>query len=274
MFQINEKDVDNPKLIVKIQVLVCEVSVTMPIFHRLMAIQPRMQKRVEQPMQVWALILIVYFAGAFLLRDDFSTLFLETGGAWWVALIAIGLVATAFAGAIKNIMGVLSEERHRALYALMALFCIGGVEFFNVERDINSERITSETAALAVVGIETSINRSWDGHFRTIAQINGSDVGLMVDTGASIVLLRHDDALRIGIPLEQLDYSTPLTTANGKSYVAPFLIEDLTIGKLTLHDVRAAVAQDGALHSSLLGMSFLENLDETVIQKDRMILRK
>lgn len=225
-------------------------------------------------MQVWALILIIYFLSAFLLRDNFSALFLESGGAWWVALIAIGLIATAFAGVIRNVMGILSEERHRALYALMALFCIGGVEFINVENVLKAERNTTETAALAVVGIETSINRSWDGHFRAIAQVNGRDVGLMVDTGASLVLLRHDDALRIGIPLDQLNYSTPLTTANGKSYVAPFLIENLTIGDLTLHNVRAAVAQDGALHSSLLGMSFLEKLNETVIQKDRMILRK
>lgn len=225
-------------------------------------------------MRVWALILIVYFVSAFALRDDFAALFLDSGGAWWVALIAIGLVATAFAEAIRNLMGVLSEERNRALYALVVLFCIGGVEFFNVERNMNAEQNTTETAALAVVGVETSINRSWDGHFRAIAQVNGRDVGLMVDTGASLVLLRHDDALRIGIPLDQLDYSTPLTTANGKSYVAPFLIENLTIGNLTLQNVRAAVAQEGALHSSLLGMSFLEKLYETVIQKDRMILRK
>jgi len=225
-------------------------------------------------MQVWALILIVYFVSAFLLRDNFSALFLDSGGAWWVALIAIGLVATAFAEAIRNLMGVLSEERNRALYALVVLFCIGGVEFINVERNMNAEQNTTETAALAVVGVETSINRSWDGHFRAIAQVNGRDVGLMVDTGASLVLLRHDDALRIGIPLDQLDYSTPLTTANGKSYVAPFLIENLTIGNLTLQNIRAAVAQEGALHSSLLGMSFLEKLYETVIQKDRMILRK
>ncbi len=225
-------------------------------------------------MRIWALILILYFLGAFLLRDNFSTLFLESGGASWVALIAAGLVATAFAEPIKNLLGSLSEERHRAMYALAALFCIGGIEYINTESALNNERIVAETAAVAIIGPEASIKRSWDGHFRAIAQVNGRDVGLMVDTGASLVLLRHDDALRIGIPLDELDYSTPLTTATGKSYVAKFYITDLTIGDVTLHDVRAAVAQEGALHSSLLGMSFLEKLNETVIQKDRMILRK
>ena len=225
-------------------------------------------------MQIWALILIIYLLGAFLLRDNFSALFFDSGGAWWVALIAVGLVATAFGGVIRNLLGSFSEERHRALFALTALSCIGGVEYFNSERAILAEQVVVETAAMAVVTSEASINRSWDGHFRTIAQINGRDVGLMVDTGASLVLLRHDDALRIGIPLDELDYSTPLTTATGKSFVAKFDIADLTIGDVTLHNVKAAIAQEGALHSSLLGMSFLEKLNETVIQKDRMILRK
>lgn len=225
-------------------------------------------------MQAWALIIIIYFLGAFLLRDNFATLFLESGSAWWMALIAVGLVATAFAGVIRNLMGFLSEERHLTLFALTALSCIGGIEYINSERVIRTELVVVESAAMAVVSAEVSINRSWDGHFRVIAQVDGQDVGLMVDTGASLVLLRHDDALRIGIPLDELDYATPLTTASGKSYVAAFNITDLTIGDVTLHNVKAAVAQEGALHSSLLGMSFLEKLDETVIKRNRMILRK
>ncbi|MBL4872707.1 MAG: TIGR02281 family clan AA aspartic protease [Rhodobacteraceae bacterium] len=225
-------------------------------------------------MQIWALILIVYFLGAFLLRDNFSDLFLGSGGVWWVALIAIGLVATAFAGAIRNLMGSMSEERHRAMFALAALFCIGIIEFINVERNLRTEQIMAETAALALVNQEVSINRSWDGQFRVIAQVNGRDVGLMVDTGASLVFLRYDDAVRLGIPLDQLDYSTPMTTVNGKSFVAKYNLGELTIGDVTIQNVRAAIAQEGELHSSLLGMSFLEKLEETVIQKDRMILRK
>ncbi len=225
-------------------------------------------------MQIWALILIVYFIGAFLLRDNFSAVFLETGGAWWVALIAIGLVATAFAGAIRNLLGSLSEERHRAMFALAALFCIGVVEFINVERTIQTEQMVAETAALALVNPEVSINRSWDGQFRVIAQVNGRDVGLMVDTGASLVLLRHDDAVRLGIPMDQLEFSTPMTTVNGKSYVAKYFLSDVTVGDVIVQNVRAAIAQEGQLHSSLLGMSFLEKLEEAVIQKDRMILRE
>lgn len=224
-------------------------------------------------MQIWALILIGYLIGAFLLRDNFSDVFFRSDGAWWVAIIAVILIGTAFANAIRNFLSFMSEERHRLLYAVAALFCIGGIEFMNTEYMITFRK-QSETAALAISATDAEIQRSWDGHFRAIAQVNGTDVGLLIDTGSSLVLLRHDDALRIGINLEELDYSTPLTTASGRSYVAPIIIETLQVGDVVLTGVRAAVAQRGALHSSLLGMTFLENLEETIIRRDRMILRK
>ena len=225
-------------------------------------------------MRVWALLLIAYFIGAFVLRDNFAVIFSTSSEAWWIAMISIGLVATAFAEPIRNLMGFLSKDRHRTLFALLTVFCIFGIEYMNTTRKLFTAQHQTESAAVAVVQTQAEINRSWDGHFRAIAQINGADIGLMIDTGASLVLLRHDDAIRIGIPVNELNYSTPLTTASGKSFVAPLVLESLTIGDLTVHEIKAAVAQDGALHSSLLGMSFLEKLNETVIQKGRMILRK
>ena len=224
-------------------------------------------------MQLWALILILYFGAAFVMRDNFGEVFFRLEGAWWVALIALTLIGIAFAGPIRNFMSFMSEERHRMLYAVAALFCIGGVEMLNKEYSISLER-NAQTAALAISPVETEIQRSWDGHFRAIAQVNGVDVGLLIDTGSSLVLLRHDDAERIGIHIDDLEYTTPLTTASGRSYVAPLIIDTLTIGDLTITSVKAAVAQKGALHSSLLGMTFLEHLDETVIRRDRLILRK
>ncbi len=223
-------------------------------------------------MQFWAVILIIYFAGAFLLRDNFSEMLFKTDEAWWVALIAIGLIGTAFAGAIRNFLSFLSEERHRLIFAFTALFCIGGIEFLNAQYTHTANQ--NATAALAIVPGEIEIQRSWDGHFRAIAQINQTDVGLLIDTGASLVLLRHDDAVRMNLPMDALDFSTPLTTASGRSFVAPLILDSLSIGNVTVYNVRAAVAQQGALHSSLLGMSFLENLHEAVIQRNRMILRE
>lgn len=126
---------------------------------------------------------------------------------------------------------------------------------------------------MAITDNEAEIQRSWDGHFRAIAKINNANVGLLIDTGSSLVLLRYDDAERIGFDVENLEFTVPLTTASGKSYVAPIVIESLQIGDVTVENVTAAIAEYGALHSSLLGMSFLEIIGETIIRKDVMILR-
>ncbi len=223
-------------------------------------------------MQFWALILIVYLIGAFLLRENFADMFYRVDGGWWVAFLTLGLIVVAFAGSIRNLLSFLSEDRHRLLYAIGALFCIGGIEYMNAE--YNLLRDQQPTAALAISSEETAIQRSWDGHFRAVAQVNGEDIGLLIDTGASLVLLRHDDAIRIGFDPDDLDYVTPLTTASGRSYIAPVTIDSIRVGDLMIYNVKAGVAQQGALHSSLLGMSFIEKLDETVIQRDQLILRK
>ncbi|QDL93114.1 TIGR02281 family clan AA aspartic protease [Paroceanicella profunda] len=130
------------------------------------------------------------------------------------------------------------------------------------------------TAALAASTGEVELVRAWDGHFRAIAEVNDRSVALLIDTGASLVLLRHDDAERIGLNMRGLDYSIPVTTANGRSYVAPVVLASVRIGDVELRDVRGAVAEEGKLQSSLLGMSFLEGLFETTIRGNRILLRQ
>ena len=129
-------------------------------------------------------------------------------------------------------------------------------------------------AAVATAPLEATLNRAWDGHYRTIARIDDADIGVLVDTGASLILLRHDDALRAGVDPNLLDFNIPLTTASGRSYVAKFQFSQVRIGGVVVRNVEGAVAQPGALHNSLLGMSFLEQLSETVIRNDAMILRQ
>ncbi|WP_118134854.1 TIGR02281 family clan AA aspartic protease [Oceanicella sp. SM1341] len=130
------------------------------------------------------------------------------------------------------------------------------------------------TAALAASAGEVELVRAWDGHFRAIAEVEGRSVALLVDTGASLVLLRHDDAERIGLDMSGLQYTIPVTTANGRSYVAPVVLSSVRIGDVELREVRGAVAEEGKLQSSLLGMSFLEGLYETTIRGNRILIRQ
>lgn len=117
------------------------------------------------------------------------------------------------------------------------------------------------------------LRRAWDGHYRAEAEVNGISMRLMVDTGASMVLLPYEAAAELGLSPEDLDFSLPVTTANGSSTVAPVRISSIKIGPIAVFDVKAAVAHPGMLKIGLLGMSFLDKLDETSFRGDKLIMR-
>jgi len=121
---------------------------------------------------------------------------------------------------------------------------------------------------------EVELRRAWDGHYRASVLINGVEMRMMVDTGASMVLLPFEAMPDLGIDPRRLSYSIPVTTANGRSAVAPLQLREIRIGSIVVNDVTAAVAQPGRLESALLGMSFLERLSETSFVGNKLILRQ
>jgi aspartyl protease family protein len=98
------------------------------------------------------------------------------------------------------------------------------------------------------------------GHFVVDAAINAAPVRLVVDTGATAVVLTPADARAAGINMAALNYSETVTTANGPAHAAPTILRDIRLGSLSVDNVPALVMDD-ALPVSLLGMSFLRRLD-------------
>ena len=129
------------------------------------------------------------------------------------------------------------------------------------------------SVALTTAQGQAELRRHWDGHYRAEAQINGVDINMLIDTGASMVLIPYEDAHRLGIDRRRLDFSLPVTTANGQSHVARVTLSSIKIGPIAVFDVKAAVARPGMLKTGLLGMSFLDRLDETSFKRGRLTLR-
>lgn len=117
------------------------------------------------------------------------------------------------------------------------------------------------------------IYKAMSGHFEANAEVNGQTVGMLVDTGASMVALTREDAVRVGIIPENLTYSMTVTTANGITTAAPVTLTELAIGPITRRNVPAMVAEEGRLDQSLLGMSFLGTLSSLQMQTDELRLR-
>ncbi len=122
-------------------------------------------------------------------------------------------------------------------------------------------------------GRTVEIARANSGDFAISAQINGARVAMVLDTGASSVVLTRDDAKAAGLPLEVLDYTVNVDTANGRTRAAPVTLDRIAIGGLVERSVEALIAQPGQLRTSLLGMSFLNRLQSWEVRGDRLILR-
>ncbi len=112
-----------------------------------------------------------------------------------------------------------------------------------------------------------------DGHYWATANVDGTSVRFMVDTGASTVALTHHDAQRIGLMPDTLDYSWSIRTAGGEVKGASVLIPSIRIGQVSVENVEAMVLRDG-LSQSLLGMTFLGELHSYEFRQQNLILRQ
>ena len=112
------------------------------------------------------------------------------------------------------------------------------------------------------------------GHYRTALEVNGRRIDAMVDTGATMVALSHEDARRAGIMLGRKDYTHRVRTANGIAKVAPVTLTRVRLGDIIVRNVRGVVSEPGAMKGTLLGMSFLSRLSRFEIRSGRLILQE
>lgn len=131
--------------------------------------------------------------------------------------------------------------------------------------------MTVETSAGGLT--EVKIRRRLDGHFTAKVDVNGKSVSMIVDTGASSIVLTPEDAKKAGIDPEKLTYRVPVLTANGRTVAARIRLDEVSIGPLDRTKVEALVARPGALTQSLLGMSFLSRLRSYEFSGDLLTLR-
>jgi aspartyl protease family protein len=109
------------------------------------------------------------------------------------------------------------------------------------------------------------------GHFMVDAEVDGTTVKFLVDTGASSIFLTPDDAASLGWPRQRLTFSERYDTANGEIRAAPVTLRSIRIGQLEFYDLPASVGEaPGGV--SLLGMTFLRRFESYQVRGDRLIL--
>jgi len=160
------------------------------------------------------------------------------------------------------------------LWVALALILLVGYAYRYELRGV-ADRVMAELIPGHVIGRGRSVEvaRASGGDFDLTAQINGASVAMVLDTGASSVVLTREDAKAAGLPLEVLAYTVSIDTANGRTRAAPVRLDRIAIGGLVERSVEALVAQPGQLKTSLLGMSFLNRLQSWEVHGDRLLLR-
>lgn len=160
------------------------------------------------------------------------------------------------------------------LWVVVGLLLVIGYTY-RFELNNVADRVLAELMPGHVIshGRTVEVTRTSDGDFAIAAHINGSRVPMVLDTGASSVVLTRDDAQAAGLPLDLLNYTVNIDTANGRTRAAPVTLDRVTIGGLEERSVEALVVQPGQLRTSLLGMSFLNRLQSWQVSGDRLILK-
>ena len=138
-----------------------------------------------------------------------------------------------------------------------------------------ADRVMAELMPGHVIshGRSAEVARTSSGDFAISVQINGARVHMVVDTGATSVVLTAEDAKAAGLPLALLNYTVNIETANGRARAAPVTLDRVAMGELEERSVEALVVQPGQLRTSLLGMSFLNRLQNWQVNGDRLMLK-
>jgi aspartyl protease family protein len=119
---------------------------------------------------------------------------------------------------------------------------------------------------------QVTFRRGLGGHFQVDATVNGATIPLIFDTGASAMVLTSADARKAGIDPDRLRFDTAVSTANGMGRAAIVTLDNVDVGGIVRHRIRAYVTEGGALDTSLLGMTFLETLTRYAVTKDSLEL--
>jgi aspartyl protease family protein len=195
----------------------------------------------------------------------------------WVQIIIFGSLGLYLATAVPRLFRGRFMAGVAALIFWAGLLGVTLVAYgYRFELRAVGERVLAVAfpgTAIETAPKEITVFRQPDGQFTLVAQAGRTRVSFVLDTGASTVVLRAEDAARLGIPVKTLAYDMPVATANGHAMTAAVTLPELRIGDIVETDVDALVARKGSLHQNLLGMTFLNRLASFTFANDRLVLR-
>ena len=139
--------------------------------------------------------------------------------------------------------------------AVWGMIFVGAAAGVGLWQDISGDRL-NRGAQFAGDGTVV-VPRSRDAHYYLTLSVNDTPVRFVVDTGATDIVLTREDATRVGLNAEDLNFAGRAFTANGEVRTAFVRLDAVTLGDVTDRNV-SAVVSEGEMSQSLLGMGYLQ----------------
>lgn len=186
------------------------------------------------------------------------------------SLLYLGLLLAALlAWAIvhhRNSIGAFFQQM-----AAWAFIFVGTIAAIGLWQDIRHTVLPAH-AAFNDQG-EIVLRRAQDGHYYATLDINNESVRFVIDTGATGIVLKRDDAARAGLELDDLAFFGQAMTANGMVQTAPVRLNSIALGPVVDRNVPAFV-NAGDMETSLLGMSYLQRYSRIEITGGTLVLER
>jgi aspartyl protease family protein len=223
-------------------------------------------------------ILAIGLAALILNHDSGRTMGMDNND--FGRLVTLSAIATMMAaGVLAGRRQIGDSLRQAGIWLVIILILVTGYLYrFDLQQvgsRLTAGLIPGRAVVTTGVGGEQIlvIHKGISGHYETEVTIDGTPLRMLVDTGASSVVLSYDDAMRLGINPDNLVYSIDVSTANGRARAAPVTLREVAIGPILRGTIRGMVTEQGRLDQSLLGMSFLETLGSIEITRDELRLK-
>ena len=141
-----------------------------------------------------------------------------------------------------------------AWIGILVLLTVLFSKFIEYKRE-SRQQVVSQTSAAG--DRQVMLRSGASGHYIAKGQINGQSVRFLVDTGASHVSVPEVVAQRLGL---KKGSRMQANTANGLITVYATRLSSVSLGEITLRNVRASINPYMQGEEILLGMSFLGQL--------------
>ena len=161
-----------------------------------------------------------------------------------------------------------------AVAVAVALGVAAALTGYTASPAMATARVDVATAASAAAPLPEAgeVLKAKDGHYWADVEVDGRRLHCLVDTGATVVALRPQDAARLGLDPSTLRYDARVDTANGRIHAATVELDHVSVAGAEVDHVPAMVVQTG-LAAPLLGMSYLGRLSQFDATPTRLILR-